>query len=286
MSIHAVALVAVLLRQQRISDQAPVPFDLDSIGAWAILGAVGTAMPMLLGWAPALKKSKARPLVRVWGIMTIIGAVCAYAAMVRAKSFGFDANTTQSRQTCQRALPTPMRKQEEPVSLSFDILFAPPYNNIIKAWDIAALVMMAFGAWSCLRLGTVGQSAMTAVGINGLNPTQHHPDSRKKVFAVIAEQGLIVASMLFFWGLVAINERFFFQQAVLEVEGRDSFEQWSCWAATGLVVAAAVLNWTLERIHQNRYLPSQPFAPEALISSTEPESLAGQSNTTKWHVIG
>ena len=75
-SFHAIALLAT----ETNSDQT---FDLDIIGTWVILSGVGVALPLLLGWAPSLKSSKARPLVRIWGVLVVAGAICAYVSLRR-----------------------------------------------------------------------------------------------------------------------------------------------------------------------------------------------------------
>jgi hypothetical protein len=257
-SLHAIALLAVLHHQQKSSPEALAIFDLDNLGAWSVLGAVGTAMPMLLGWAPSLRQTKARPLVRIWGLMTIVGAVCAYAAVDRARKFGKDQ--TGSQEACAAAGPWPMRGGEESVAFSSTTLFNAPHEKLIKGWDIAGLLMMAFGAWSCLRLGRVGQSALMASRLDVLNPIQKTPDLPKTSFGVLLEKTLIFTSLVIFWGFLGLHERYLFQEAIPELEQKDSFEQWSCWAATALVVMATVLNWTLDRTTRARTLPATPFA--------------------------
>ena len=225
-------------------------------------------MPMLLGWAPALRASKARPLVRTWGIMAIVGAVCAYVATVRARSFG-SANSggRQAAVSCSGLDALPMRRGEELLAIPWASVFDMPHEKLIRSWSIGAIVMMAFGGWSCLRMGRVGRSALMASVTDALSPTQSTQSSKVGAMGIIFERCLVLTSMVFFWGLVALNERFFFRQRIPELEERDSFEQWSCWVATGLVVLAAALNWTLERTSRLRDLPTQRFAIENTAST-------------------
>jgi hypothetical protein len=46
-------------------------------------------------------------------------------------------------------------------------------------------------------------------------------------------------------------------------EGLKAFEQWSCWAAAGLVVAATVLNWVVGKISSSQVAPLQLYEQEA-----------------------
>lgn len=59
----------------------------DIIGGWIILGAASVAISVLFDQFLALRKSKARLLIKIWG-RKIIGGVCAFVAMHRSISIG------------------------------------------------------------------------------------------------------------------------------------------------------------------------------------------------------
>lgn len=84
-AFYAVALLATLIPSRNVDTKVPLAilpaFDLDIIGAWTILSAIGVAIPILLGRSPALRHSKARFLVKIWGCLIAIRGVCALAAM-------------------------------------------------------------------------------------------------------------------------------------------------------------------------------------------------------------
>ena len=77
-SIHAI----VMLAMRDLSH----PLELDAISAWFILSEIAVAAPIILSWAPALRGSKARLLVKVWALLVFVGAICGFVVVQWAQA--------------------------------------------------------------------------------------------------------------------------------------------------------------------------------------------------------
>jgi len=242
LSLHSFALLGVLENELRHSPPLS-SVDLDILGTWAVLSVVAVAVPMMLSWAPSLMQSKARPLVRIWGVLVAAGAICAYVGMHRIKTL------TASAPDCALMAKLPMRRTGNPLEISWDELFLqPPAQQAMRAWDIAALVVVAFGIWACFKPGRVGaKSPSTWDGAPGNSqiqvPTFDNSVFSPGIFAF--EAVFLTLGVLVFYGIVILHEIWLWKANVPVLEGLDGFEQWNSWVATGLVIIATVLNWML-----------------------------------------
>lgn len=81
---------------------------------------------------------------------------------------------------------------------------------------------------------------------------------------VLTEQFLQVADIVVFYGLVALHELWMWQADVPTLEGLNAFEQWSCWVATGLVLLATIINWSLGKMSKARAEVSATIQPRSL----------------------
>ena len=57
--------------------------DLDVVGSWAVLSTAMLMLIPMLEWSFALRDSRARAVVRVWGILITIGMICSFIALYR-----------------------------------------------------------------------------------------------------------------------------------------------------------------------------------------------------------
>jgi len=247
LALHAFALLGVLEWELAMPVEIR-SFDLDILGAWAILSVVATSIPMMLAWAPSLLTSKARPLIRIWGVLVVAGAVCAYAGFRKI------ATVVNEDNTCENAIRLPMRKYVVPESLLLNEVFmAPGRQQVMRGWDIAALVVLGFGIWACVRIGRVGEiesklsrNLRGGAGSNQVQKLQFNALICTPVIVGLEKLGLF-AVLVVFYGLVALHELWLWTATVPVLEGLDAFEQWSCWVMTGLVVIATIINWILSR---------------------------------------
>src|SRR5436190_2511179 len=116
LALHAFALLGVL--EWELAKPIEIrSFDLDILGTWALLSIVATSVPMMLSWAPSLRTSKARPLVRIWGLLVAAGALCSYAGVRKITTVENEADT------CENAVRLPMRKNVVPERLPLNELF-------------------------------------------------------------------------------------------------------------------------------------------------------------------
>ena len=247
LALHAFALLGVLEWELAMPLEIR-SFDLDILGTWTLLSVVATSIPMMLSWAPSLLRSKARPLVRIWGVLVAAGAVCSYAGVRKI------ATVVNEADTCENAVRLPMRKDVVPERLALNELFmVPKRQQIVQAWDIAALVVLAFGIWVCVRRGKVGE-VESKPSRNWYGGAGSHEVQKLQFGELICKPAIVgleklvlFAVPVVFYGLVILHELWLWTAAVPVLEGLDAFEQWSCWVMTGLVVIATVINWILSR---------------------------------------
>jgi hypothetical protein len=247
LALHAFALLGVL-NWELVMPVEIRSFDLDILGTWVILSVVATSVPMMLSWAPSLMTSKARPLVRIWGVLIAAGALCSYVGVHKIST------VVNEDDTCENAVRLPMRRYVVPERLPLNKFFmAPRRQQIVRAWDIAALVVLAFGIWTCVRIGRVGvvksKSSRNWYGEAGSHQVQKQPFNAVICTPTIVglEKLVLFAVPVVFYGLVILHELWLWTAAVPVLEGLDAFEQWSCWIMTGLVMIATIINAILSR---------------------------------------
>lgn len=262
-SLHAFALLGVL--EWEIHRHSPVSsFDSDVIGTWAVLSITAVAVPIMLAWAPSVAKSKARPLVTIWGILVTVAAICVYVGMHRMDHLTADTNA------CAYAGTFPMRQNSEPIAIARSNLFlASPKGQIVRGWDIAAVVVMAFGVWACVRPGSVGKVKHPPwEGTVGSSQVQQltFDNFICSPFICTVEMLFLILDIIVFYGLVVLHEVWLWKAKVPVLEGLDAFESWGVWVATGLVVLAAIINWILSHRSEPKskaYLSSRSSCLEA-----------------------
>jgi hypothetical protein len=260
-AFHAITLLAVLISSKDYETQGPLAilpvFDLDIIGTWIILSAVGVAIPLLLGWAPALRKSKARLLVRIWGCLVIVGAVCAFVAMRRSATVGVNYNFDDFRERetaryrCLNSNKSPLRTADAIVFEAERIFGRLKKGTLIWKFDTAAWVPMGFAVLSCLW-----RAKATA------------EKSAYRTFGIWLGNLVMVLAAIVLLATITLHEIFLLESnpgvtAIPTTEGLKAFEQWSCWAATGLVIVATVLNWVVEKTRPTQVPSSQLYEQES-----------------------
>lgn len=247
LALHAFALLGVLKWELAMPIKIR-SFDLDILGTWAILSVVATSIPMMLSWAPSLQTSKARPLVRIWGVLVTVAALCSYVGIHKIST------VVNENDTCENSARLPMRRDVVPEPLPLNQLFMTPQRQqVVRVWDIAALVVLAFGIWTCVRIGRVGvvesKSSRNWYGGTGsyqVQKLQFNPVTCAPTIVGLEKLALFAVPVIFY-GLVILNELWLWTAVVPVLEGLDAFEQWSCWVMTGLVMIATIINWILSR---------------------------------------
>lgn len=254
-AFHAIALLVTLAPPKTFASQDPLEilpaFDLDIIGTWIVLSAVSAAVPLLLGWSAALKRSQARFLVKTWSCLIVIGGVCAFVAIRKSitSGVGYDSDDLGERETvhdmCLSSSKSPLRAGEAVLFDAERIFGRLRRGTLLWTFDTMALVSMGFVVFICL-LGSKTKSRQSACydlwfRLGGL---------------------IMVMSAVVLPAIIVLHELFLLKSypgsaALPMTEGLSAFEQWNCWAATGLVLAATVLNWLVgkKRTKQATSLP-------------------------------
>jgi hypothetical protein len=260
MALHAITLLTVLPPSKDFETKDPLvilpAFDLDIIGTWFILSAVGTANPLLLGWARALRESKARLLVKIWGCLVVVGSVCAFVAMRRSANGGVVYNSDHFRESelarsrCSNSNKSRLRTTDAVVFDTERIFGRLRRETLIWKFDTAALVLMSLAVFTSLwtaKAGTTYSALRVWLGRSFM------------ASAAVVLPAIIILHELF---LLKSNPGV---AAIPMAEGLKAFDQWSCWAATSLVIVATVLNWVVEQKGHTQVDPVQVYRQESNI---------------------
>ncbi|KAF2422206.1 hypothetical protein EJ08DRAFT_653228 [Tothia fuscella] len=250
MALHAIVLLGSTHFAPEDSTTSNT-VDLDIVGTWVVLSAVGAALPLFLGVAPALKTSKARPLVRAWGVLVIIGAVGAFVCLRNSDRSAVRlilvAKTTLEAldKACSNATHAPLRSGEA-IPIKTTRLFTKiGGQSLTGKLDIAALVTMGFGVYTCLKKAVFRSSTSIPEPLYpGDESSPRGKDTANWLVHRIEKLGLWMAAIVVA-AIVVLHEMFILKGGELPMlEGLKAYEQWNCWAGTGMVVLATIINWS------------------------------------------
>jgi hypothetical protein len=233
-SIHAVVMLAMR--------DTSHPYELDSIAAWFILSEVAAGAPIMLSWAASLRGSKARVLVKIWGMLVFVGAICAFV-MVRW------ANTNVDGNTCAGV------EDDSTLVYNKGELFRDLASNaLLGKFDIAAVAAASFGLLISVRPDKLW---------NGDSKSGTMP----KLVKAIDTAGLAFSSAVLI-AIIVLHERYLLGSPRLAMLlPITSYEQWNCWAAAGLIISATILNWMLPSKTPSKIKKSQIEYPDTWLSS-------------------
>lgn len=210
-AIHAIVMTAM----KDISH----PYELDGIAAWFMLSEVATAVPIMLSWAPALKESRAKFLIKIWNLLVLAGALCGFVTLRWA------AKHVDGR-SCRAG--TILNK---PSALAKDGLFSKlGINTLLAKFDTAAIAAASLGLLINLwpEKSMKPSQSTTVIG---------------KLLRTLRTAGLVFCSTILV-AIIVLHERYLLSSPRLPMLlPITSYEQWNCWAAAGLVALATVCNW-------------------------------------------
>jgi hypothetical protein len=212
-SIHAIVMLAMR--------DASHALELDIISAWFILSEVAAAAPIMLLWAPSLRGSKARLLVKLWGVLVFIGAICAFTTVQWAK-------TSLDERTCLES-----EIIDETLVYAKQALFSDLTSNaLLGRFDIAAVAAASFGL-------------LVSIRPDRLRTNQSTSNSMKALFKYVNIAGQVFSSAVLI-AIIVLHERYLLgNPKLVMLLPVNSYEQWNCWAAAGLIASATILNWFL-----------------------------------------
>lgn len=195
------------------------PFELDSIVAWFVLNEVAVGVPIMLWWAPALRGSKARSLVKMWSVMVFVGAICGYVN-VRWTEGHVD------KRSCHEKMDHSMSFMKS------DIFLGISSKALLGRFDIAAIAAALMGLWTNLR------PAKLWISLAGSSAILSLLKCMDLVVLLFASVVLVVT--------IVLHELYLLRAPRLPMLlPVTSYEQWNCWVAAGLIVGVTVLNWML-----------------------------------------
>ncbi len=103
--------------------------------------------------------------------------------------------------------------------------------TFMGSFDIVAIAAFSFGLWICVRPESWSKSS-----------SKQSP--RKRVWLLEAG-GLCFASVLLLAAIVSHEMYMLGGPQIPMLLSSTFYEQWNCWAATGMIVSATLINWLL-----------------------------------------
>jgi hypothetical protein len=202
----------------RATKDAGIALDLDLIGCWFLLSETAVAVPLMLSWAPALQQSKARLLIKIWGVLVFSAAICSYVAVGWAR-------VVIDKRSCSD-------ENNGGLEITKNEVFARlESGTLMGSFDIAAVAAASFGLWICVRPESWSKSSSK--------------QSSGKMFWLLEAGGLGFASVVLLAAIV-LHERYMLGgPRIPMLLPLTSYEQWYCWVATGMIAAATSINWLL-----------------------------------------
>ena len=258
-ALYAILLLAI-----------PVPADgriinVDIFGLWAVLSTASILILPLLTWTRNLRgegSSSARPIIRIWGLLILVGAACSFVLLGRARNLAADVNVDPSMVLDCHAqglvagtAKLRLRDPNDVTTADYDRLFGSLFTLLFSRLSPLSFIPLAFGAVSCLV--TIVESpppiSYTATGqITGTEATSTSLiSSLRSLFLSLRK---LVSGVTVCWlvPVLVVNELFLLKDwSGLDgmPEGEKMYEvgQWGLFAGLGLVTAAASVSWFAEQ---------------------------------------
>jgi hypothetical protein len=252
-ALYAVLIVAI-----------PVPADvriinLDVFGLWAVLSTASILILPLLTWTRNLRgagSSSARPIIRIWGLLILVGAACSFVLLGRARSLAADvAADAAAVSDCHAqalAADTAKLRLRDPSNVTtadYDRLFGSLFALLFSRLSPLAFIPLAFGALSCLV--TIVDSSPSHIASGEITGTEVISTSLisglRSLFLSLRK---LVSALTACWlvPVLVVNELFLLKDwsgpdGMPEGEKMYEVGQWGLFAGLGLVAAAASVNW-------------------------------------------
>jgi hypothetical protein len=241
--------------------------NLDIFSLWAILSSASILLLPLLTWSRSLR-STARPIIRIWGILMLIGTICSFILLLSSQKTAsrFVAAGGNGSVDC-RAVDLPAKRLRNPETVQmgdYERIFGYLYGLVCFKLSPLVFVPLSFGALSSLITITAtvapsitssayqpsSSSSFPGLSSPGLitNPnTSPSPSVLKTAFLSLRALTLYLTPG-FLIPVLVINEIYLLKDwpfGLPETEKMYEVGQWGLYAGLGLVSAAAGINAVL-----------------------------------------
>jgi hypothetical protein len=264
------ALYAILILALPLAPTTPI-LNLDILGLWAVLAPASILILPLLTWSRNLQgtgSKSARPIIRIWGILVLIGAACTFVLLQRAQSIAdsVDASAVLNCQTLATDANAQNLRLRDPnyvLSVSYDLIFSPLYSILSARLVPLTFIPLAFGALSSLvtislpiPLKSTGQASQLSASQGwaggGLQEVSWSDSMSTSPLTVLRKAFLLLRRMVLYltpgWliPVMVVNELYLLRDwplGIPEAESMYEVGQWGLFAGLGLVSAAAAVSW-------------------------------------------
>jgi hypothetical protein len=240
-AIHAVAL-SLLPRQLQV-------LDLDVVGCWCILSFAAIMVGPMLKWSASLRDSTSRPIIRFWGVLVLVGAICAYVTLNQA----YTSSPACVDVSNQKTLTSPLqlvpgqfnctyscfsthqlfRSPQELAVIPTARAFGPRFTAVF-AVGICVFVVAIIGLFSSFKH-------------NKSIPTEEFPSSSTDIACtkLVLYKWFIAAVFLpILVTTIVVNELYLLSPLQMPVADKAySVGQWATWVSCGLVTIAAIVDF-------------------------------------------
>lgn len=241
-AIHAIVLLPPLVKGDTIA------LDLDIVGTWSVISLTSCCLAVLLSWSTALKGSKAKPLVRIWGFLVAIATVCSYAGLRRMKALRF---ADGSNGVCGGISNGYLRPGEHPVAIATERVFDKRFEDDVRILAPFVLIATIVGLWACFRPSPQPPLKETAMDLysgdvlprsTGPSPSLKSGPFRKALLMLLT----LSPSVVLIAQLVQQELYFVKDGALPTMEQPQAVGQWGSWVGACLVLVAALIGKALE----------------------------------------
>lgn len=256
-SIAALYAILILALPHPTTSEGQI-INLDIPALWAVLSPASILLLPLLTWSRSLQSS-ARPIIRIWGILVLVGAACTFALLQQSQSNinSLDESTGLNCSVLATAAEAQKLKLRDPnsvLSVSYDRIFGPLYSLLATRLAPLTFIPLFFGALPCLitiatSIPSKSPQTETWHGVEiSTTPTTTSPlGPFLNVFLTLRLLILYLSPYLLLPVLI-VNEVYLLMDwatstGIPEAEKVFEVGQWGLWAGLGLVSAAAGVNW-------------------------------------------
>jgi hypothetical protein len=257
------ALYAILILAIPLPSTTPI-INLDILGLWAVLSPASILILPLLTWSRNLQGARsksARPIIRIWGILILIGAACTFVLLQRSQQIAtsVDASTVldcQALATTADAQKLRLRDPNNVLSVSYDLIFSPLYSILSTHLIPLTFIPLAFGALSSLvtialpaplKSTDFSQSqSWRTIEVSSADSMSTSPITTVRKAFLLLRRMVLYLTPGWLAPVMVVNELYLLRgwpAGVPEAERMYEVGQWGLFAGLALVSAAAAVSW-------------------------------------------
>jgi hypothetical protein len=225
----------------------------------------------LLTWSRSLQgqgSRSARPIIRIWGILVLIGAACTFA-LLQSSQRTANAIDTSSALDCSALAATAetqklkLRDPNHVLSALYDRIFGTLYSLLATHLAPLTFIPLFFGALSCAI--TITQPVLykqspdypqtqhwNGIEVSISDNTSTSPVTTLRTLFLTLRRVILYLTPCWLIPVLVVNELYLLKDwsgpmGIPEVEKMYEVGQWGLLTSLGLVSAAAGVNWLAGR---------------------------------------